>query len=93
LHEVLLSACLADRTALFGKRHAVILYCFPSVPTALRYQPSTNGRFFPVRGGGGGTELRPDITHFRVSAGSTTLSSSNNEAVLSALPRSYICAT
>src|SRR5262249_51411118 len=66
---------------------------FHEFVTALDHQPSTNGRFFPVRGDGGGTELRPDITHVRVSAGSITLSSSNSEAVLSALPRSYIWAT
>src|SRR4051794_18441759 len=47
---------------------------------------SIQGRFFPVRAGGFGTERRPAKIQRRVSAGSMTLSISNTEAIETALP-------
>ena len=44
------------------------------------------GRFLPVRGGGGGTEPRAVVIQRRESAGSITSSISKYVAVLSALP-------
>lgn len=54
---------------------------------------SMQGRFLPVRGGGGGQALSPSTIQRRVSAGSITSSISNSEAVLIALPCSYMPAT
>ncbi len=54
---------------------------------------SMQGRFLPLRGGGGGQALSPSTIQRRVSAGSITSSISNREAVLIALPCSYMPAT
>ena len=52
------------------------------------YQPSTAGRFFPSRGGGGRTERSIPATQVRDSAGSMVSSTANCDAWLSALPAS-----
>lgn len=54
---------------------------------------SMHGRFLPLRGGGGGQARSPSTIQRRVSAGSITSSISNSEAVLIALPCSYMPAT
>ena len=57
------------------------------------YQVSINGRFLPSRGTGFGVDLKPAMIQCRVSLGSMTSSISKAVAKLTALPRSYICAT
>ncbi len=58
-----------------------------------RHQVSMQGSFLPVRGAGGGAERKPAIIHLRDSSGSITSSISKCDALLSALPRSYMRAT
>ena len=68
-------------------------YCPAGHGFAHGHQVSTQGRFLPVRGGGGGQARRPSTIQRRVSAGSMTSSISNRDAVLIALPCSYMPAT
>ena len=90
---------IAQRLAVYGEDLVVGAVGFvPALQGARnapdwRYQVSTLGRFLCVRGGGGATARNAEVIHFRVSAGSMTSSNSNSDAVLSALPRSYMPAT
>ena len=76
-------------------RHPVVLRSGRRPPRADRpallsgaYQVSTNGRFLPVRAGGGGALRSPCRSRPRVSAGSITSSISKYVATFTALPRS-----
>lgn len=57
------------------------------------HQASMFGRFLPPRAKGGRIAESSAVSQLRVSAGSMASSTSNNEAWLSALPRSYARAT
>src|SRR5450759_4334546 len=57
------------------------------------YQASMQGRLRCVRGSGFGTDRRPAMIQWRVSAGSITSSISSTEAIEVALPLAYNSAT
>src|SRR5580658_1770124 len=57
------------------------------------YQVSMQGRFLPVRGGGGGEDRSPALIQRRDSTGSITSSISKCDAVLTAFPCRYIRST